>query len=157
MAYGRRFLTTLGANSRLIPTIINQNLRDGVSSFLRGTQREKQPKAGNDEEELRKRYTKETVEKILEARREEQDNDLDVPVFIELLKQNINIFHFFVNHCQGLYVFAGFGEPVRFDWLVIFQKAKYLKYKLKPTDIIKLEVIESELMTFERDRNVYLS
>lgn len=157
MQHGLRFLMAVDHNLKPILSIINQNLRDGVNKFLRATQNKQQPKAGDEEEELRKRYTKETVERILESRREEQNNDTDIPVFIELLKQNINIFYFFINHCQGLYIFAGFGEPVRFDWLVIFKKAKYLKFKLKPTDIIKLEVIENELMAFERDRNVYLS
>ena len=157
MQYGLRFLGLLDYSSRLIPQVINQNLRETVAKYLRETHnKQQQPKAGDDEEELRKRYSKETVEKILQARREE-NIEQDEPIYLELLKQNIKIFHFFINHCQGLYVFAGFGEPVRFDWLVIFEKAKRLKLKLKPIDIVKLEVIENELMAFERNRNVYLS
>lgn len=88
----------------------------------------------------------------MQARREE-NIEQDEPVYLELLKQNIKIFYFFINHCQGLYIFAGFGEPVRFDWLVIFEKAKRLRFKLKPTDIVKLEVIENEVMAFERERS----
>lgn len=45
------------------------------------------------------------------------------------------------------------GGAVSLDWLVIFAKAKKLKFKLKPTDIEKLEIIEEIIIAHINKKN----
>ena len=124
----------------------NQSLSANVEKWLSLFKPEK-TKFGADEEELKRVYNTETVNKILEKRRNEgyyDDDDKEELVQFLLVPKAYKAFHFFYHHCsRRTYEFGGMGGYLKFDWPELFKKAEMLKIKLKPKHVIQLELIEN--------------